>query len=259
MAKPVTLPTVFATLAAPTQSLALFDGNYAPLTASINDIPTYGNYFSDTGAVNALVVTVSPLTFGLTAGTWIDVLVANTNTTTTPTLNVGGTGAKTIVDHTGGALLIGALVAGGVYHFMYDGTNYRSLTATQDSGTFTGTITGCATAPTCTFNWTRNGNLISIDCPVGTQANSNAITCTFTGLPAALQPQRAQQSAITNLYNSGTGGLAGAVYVAPGSGTMTLYLLVASGSNYRYNSSGFTNDNNPKGIGAACAFSYNLG
>jgi hypothetical protein len=192
MAKPVTLPTVFATLAAPTQSLALFDGNYSPLTAAINDIPTYGNYFTDTGAVNALVVTVTPLTFGLTSGTWIDVLVANTNTTTTPTLNVGGSGAKTIVDHTGGALLAGALIAGGVYHFMYDGSNYRCLTPTIDSGSFTGTFSGTGYASlTTTVRWSRNGNAVTFDIAAFT-GTSNSTSLQMTGIPAALAPARNQ-------------------------------------------------------------------
>jgi hypothetical protein len=65
--------------------------------------------------------------------------------------------------------------------------------ATYDQGTFTGTLTGCSTAPTGTFYWSRNGNAVTID-TVGTlQATSNATTLTVTGLPAALTPARTQR------------------------------------------------------------------
>jgi hypothetical protein len=48
-----------------------------------------------------------------------------TNLTTTPTLDVNGIGAASIVDRAGNALSIGELVSGGVYEFSHDGTNLR--------------------------------------------------------------------------------------------------------------------------------------
>jgi hypothetical protein len=47
------------------------------------------------------------------------------NTTTTPTLNVNAIGAVTIVNNEGGAVRAGDLATGGVYEFLYDGTNFR--------------------------------------------------------------------------------------------------------------------------------------
>jgi hypothetical protein len=58
--------------------------------------------------------------------------------------------------------------------------------ATYETGSFTGTLTGCQTSPTATFNWSRSGNIVTIICAAGLTAISNASTCTITGVPAAL-------------------------------------------------------------------------
>lgn len=71
-----------------------------------------------------------------------------------------------------------------------DGINAVKNAAGIDSGTFVGTLTGCTTAPTATFNWTRVGGLVSIDCNAGVTATSNATTMTITGVPAALVSAR---------------------------------------------------------------------
>jgi len=46
--------------------------------------------------------------------------VTNANTSTTPTLNIAGRGAKTIVDATAGVLGVGEIVAGSLATFVYD-------------------------------------------------------------------------------------------------------------------------------------------
>ncbi len=51
--------------------------------------------------------------------------IVTANLTTTPTIDVNGIGAITIVDSGGGALLIGALETGGIYDFQFDGTDFR--------------------------------------------------------------------------------------------------------------------------------------
>lgn len=55
-------------------------------------------------------------------------------------------------------------------------------------GTFTGTLTGCTTAPTNTFRYVKVGNIVTLVCNGGWNATSNAITKTITGLPAAITP-----------------------------------------------------------------------
>lgn len=52
------------------------------------------------------------------------------NTTTTPTLDVSGQGAKTLVDGSGNALAVGALATDSTHVWFYDGTDVRILTIT---------------------------------------------------------------------------------------------------------------------------------
>jgi hypothetical protein len=61
---------------------------------------------------------------------------------------------------------------------------------TTSTGTFTGTLTGCTTTPTATFNWTRMGSIVYLDCNTGLTATSNSNAMTITGLPAGLTPAR---------------------------------------------------------------------
>lgn len=57
------------------------------------------------------------------------------------------------------------------------------------SGSFTGTITGCTTAPTVTINWYKVGNLVTIAIPAytgGISLTSNSSAFTITGGPAGI-------------------------------------------------------------------------
>ena len=51
----------------------------------------------------------------------------NANTSTTPTININGLGAKTIVKRNNAALIAGDIAAGQIYKIAYDGTNFRIL------------------------------------------------------------------------------------------------------------------------------------
>lgn len=127
MSKPVTIPNTFATQSGDVLASQL-DDDFSALQNAINDFSTYGGLYSDTGAVNALVVTIpAPLTFAYTGTPWLDVIVSVTNTSPTVTLNVNGLGAITIKDSSGASLTVGALVAGTMYRMVYDGTNFRAL------------------------------------------------------------------------------------------------------------------------------------
>lgn len=81
-------------------------------------------YAVDTsGSTTAYVVTLSPAPTSLTAGMVIYAKIISANTTTTPTLNPNGLGAKTIVKYTNTALAIGDIGANSFNTFIYDGTN----------------------------------------------------------------------------------------------------------------------------------------
>lgn len=81
-----------------------------------------------------------------------------------------------------------------VYEPLYSAVAVKDI-ATSDSGSFTGTLTGCTTSPTATFNWVRSGGLVTIDCSAGLTATSNTTACTVTGVSAALTPARTQRVA----------------------------------------------------------------
>ena len=82
-------------------------------------------YAADTsGSSTAYVITLSPVPTSLTAGMEVYAKIVNSNTTTTPTLNVNGLGAKTIVKITSTALAVGDIAANQFCKFMYDGTNF---------------------------------------------------------------------------------------------------------------------------------------
>ncbi len=58
--------------------------------------------------------------FALDDGIRVLIEIGNTTTSATPTLNVNGSGAKSIKKSDGSSLTIGDLVAGGYYEFVYD-------------------------------------------------------------------------------------------------------------------------------------------
>lgn len=100
---------------------------------------------------------------------------------------------------------------------------------TSELGSFTATIVGCTTSPTALWVYSRTGNNVVITMP-GLTATSNTTALTFTGLPAGLQPVRAQRGFAAWVDN----GVAqiGMIGVAAGSGTLTGFLgtgLLAAG------------------------------
>jgi hypothetical protein len=59
---------------------------------------------------------------------------------------------------------------------------------TQTTGSFTGTLTGCTTSPTATFNYCIVGKIAFLYNTSTLQGTSNTSVCTITGMPAALTP-----------------------------------------------------------------------
>lgn len=127
------ISNVFAAQAGPIP-LAQLDADLAGLAAFSNALANYANYFVDSsGAANAITITVpSPLVVSYVAGTSVEVKIANTNVAPT-TININSMGVKAVVNADGAALQPGQLLAGGVYKFIYDGTNFQieSVNATR--------------------------------------------------------------------------------------------------------------------------------
>ena len=199
MSKPLPSQVTFAGQTPPWQLVQL-DGNFSNLWASINDYGTYNLVFTDTGAVNALVVTpAAGLTLALVDGLALDVIVGNTTTSSTPTLNANGTGAKTIVQSDNSALGFYQLLAGMRSRFIYDGTNgvWRVQAGASSSGSFTATLTG-VTSGSGTINWLRSGNMVMLFAPNNITGTSNASTMSITGLPTSITPLSTNGSAFTS-------------------------------------------------------------
>jgi hypothetical protein len=278
MSKPVSIPTAYAGLSGPLP-LSTLDSNFNVLGNAINDCATYGNYFVDTGAVNAMVATTTPLSFSYAAGVPIQVLVANTNTNATVTLNVNGLGAINVINPDGSALSVGQIRAGMIVSLVCTGSafqiasvtygfaKYADTTAnftgalqksgnavvTSQSGTFTGTLTGCTTSPTATFSWSLVGTKATIYCAAGINATSNSGFMTITGVSAAIQPLGTGQYAIVRgIDNSAS------VYVevSISGGTLTFGLPTVSGTHLF---TGAFTSSGPKGIPAGWSYSYDIG
>lgn len=126
MTKPVTGLVQFGNSAGPDHTGDL-DTNYNLLAAAINDLSTASNYLTDSsGAPNTITVTVPVgLTFSLTPGVLLQVKIANTTTSGTVNMNVGGTGNVPVTNPDGSALSVGQLTAGMVVMVLYDGTHFQ--------------------------------------------------------------------------------------------------------------------------------------
>lgn len=78
-----------------------------------------------TASANTYTLALSPAATVLITGQPYYVKFADTNAGTTPTLNINGLGAKTLVKSASTALSISDLVVGKIYTVIYDGTNYQ--------------------------------------------------------------------------------------------------------------------------------------
>lgn len=85
--------------------------------------------------------------------------------------------------------------------------------ATQSSGSFTGTLTGCTTSPTQTFYWTISGQIATLSLRANINGTSNATSMNITGIPAAIQPAHGKAIYCTYIRNNSVQFLDGYAYV----------------------------------------------
>jgi|SRR6185437_5015114 len=126
MSKPLPSLTTFSGNAPP-WSLAALDSNFSTVSGALDDLGTFSNFLTDTsGTANQITVApASGLTVSVTAGLLLQIKVANTTTATAVTLNVNATGNKNVVLPNGQNPPVGLLRSGGVYAFLFDGTNFQ--------------------------------------------------------------------------------------------------------------------------------------
>lgn len=82
-------------------------------------------YVADSGSSTAYVLTFSPAVNAYATGQSFKFKAGNTNTSTTPTLNINSLGTKTIIHTNGSPLMIGSILANSIYEVTYNGTSFE--------------------------------------------------------------------------------------------------------------------------------------
>jgi hypothetical protein len=213
-------PQILANLAAGNQPLSTVDSNFTPLYNGMNLLNTYSNYYADSGAANAYVITLATnQTLSLAAGLRIQFLATSANTGAS-TLNSNGSGVKNILNLDGSALVKNQIPANGIVDVIYDGTQYLLLNPATVRGTFTITLTGFTANPTGTAVYSVTNNVVTLFIPALT-ATSNATTMTATGLPAAIQPATQHGGLAVGTVNDNGGTLTNVQVASVSGGTVT--------------------------------------
>lgn len=170
----------------------------------------------DTGTTNALKTTfVHGLDVGLVHGTMFYLLPSNANTSSTPTLNVNGLGAKNIVKFGNQPLAPGDLTTVAYAHLFYDGANWQLLNPQTNQGTVTAVT---AAAP-----------LISTGGPAPTISCPTCVTTPLTGTTGSIGGSALTAGSCT----TGTAAVAGAttghpVSVSASDGSLPNGLIILS-------------------------------
>lgn len=143
-----------------------------PVAATQSAISSPG-YAAGGGSANAQTVTLSPAVSAYAAGLKACWLPADANTSSTPTLNLNGVGAETIIKTGGAALANGDLSISAVACVVYDGT-YFELQNPQTSSAVSAGITvvqGCVNS--------NSGSPSSIGCafPANLTAGNTLEVC----------------------------------------------------------------------------------
>jgi len=220
MTKPVTGLTTFSG-SPPPWSLSSLDADIAALQAAINDLGTYANQLSDTsGTPNTITVaTAGSLTASYGFGLLLYIKIANTTTSTSVNINLNSLGNVSVVLPSGSAPLVGTFVAGGVYAFIHDGTNFQAVgvgfqSLLSSNNTWTGTNTFDNNV---TIGAPASGNALSVTAA----ANNNAIV-------AAGSSTSGQSYGLRVI--AGTTSADQAIYVTNQANTHSYFVLSGDGS-----------------------------
>lgn len=121
-------------------SRAVINTNFSNLQTNKQDV----NYAAESGAADVYVVTLSPALASLADGSLVNFKASATNTTTTPTLNVNGLGAKVIKKQQNVALAASDIVTNGMVSVRYntDCTCWQMLSQPGTAPSGSGTVTG---------------------------------------------------------------------------------------------------------------------
>jgi hypothetical protein len=177
MSKPISVAFTFQTQTGPIP-LSQLDTDISAVYTAVNDFGTYGNYVADTsGGANVITVTTpAGTTFSYTAGTPIQVLLANTNTSGTVVINVNGLGAQGVKNIDGSNPAVGQLIAGMILDLQYNGTVFLLTGAASKAAAAPIAFTRVATHKTANTNFTSTSLAadpdLQLPLPIGTFAIS---------------------------------------------------------------------------------------
>ena len=109
--------------------LNYLDDDFNQLSAAINTLNNFSNYYADTSATpNSIAIAIStPQTFTLSAGLALLVLIANTNTGATSMIINSAYGPISIVNQAQTALTAGQINAGQIVMMVFNGTNFQTI------------------------------------------------------------------------------------------------------------------------------------
>lgn len=205
---------------------------------------------SSTGAASNLA---SGWNAGIISSAW------NIYSASTDPLAVGTQGNATLTlatNNTARMTITGAGQAQ-IYEPSYSAAALKNA-ATEESGTFTGTLTGMTAGTTGTVNYRRVGGTVTLFLTgSGTiTGTSNATSMTMTGIPASLRPNTTLTIPCGQLENNASSPLFGSGQV-DNTGTITFALATVSGSNLLINSGAFT-ASGTKGLYGGWTFTYPL-
>lgn len=157
---------------------------------------TFGGSVGGTG--DATTLSLTPAITAYVGGQRISYLAPGSNSSTAPTLNVNGLGAKTIKRAAGAALSASDIVTAQLTMVEYDGASFILLNPSADVGTsgfFSATATGVSGGGSKTVYYAKSGSMVTLSFQASSDTSS-ATSFTYTGLPAALQPTRNQYLAV---------------------------------------------------------------
>lgn len=127
-------------------------------------------------AAGTAAKTVDVTGFNLVSGARVTIKFTVTNTAANPTLNVNGTGAKTI-KYRGSAIPAGYLAANRVYEFVYDGTDYLFM---GDINTDTNTTYTAGSGLQLSNNQFKHKNAVTAGTAKGDDSKTLGFGGTFT-------------------------------------------------------------------------------
>lgn len=198
------------------------------------------HWLTSIAGTDTITASITPSPGAYAAGQTFRFVAAGANTTTTPTLNINGLGAKSITKNGTTALSAGDIATGAIVQVIYDGTQFQLLSPAGSIGEFASNSTTGTSLPNNT-----NTNATSISLTAGDWDVDGVIgilpagSTTLANIQAGISTTSATMpTAIGGRTIFGPAGAAGVASSVPApttrislSATTTVYLIAFSGVN----------------------------